>query len=324
VSVLFGALLLLGVGVLAVTEVAPALSDPPATGLQLYVVGPDGLASINVDSGRITPIVDDPDIERLATNADVAIIQRPNPDRLFADTVVSYSEGTGIVPIGEADRVLFDEQGALWLVIDAAGRVNGGAAITSASGGWRSRVFAIPAGRQVVGTSVDGLVTLKGSRRGRMLQVWDPQLDEVVRSMGLVTGVGAVAGSQVLVSLGCLSKGCQIAVVDATTGKRTPLALPTGWVESGPATLTTDGTQVVQVVAGLQGGTGLAVGGPSSMTVNSDVVPAVGTRAFAAQSDWIVVTSENGDAVLVRENDQVTVNIPPRTSVVGVGGSDAQ
>jgi hypothetical protein len=205
------------------------------------------------------------------------------------------------------------------LIVDAAEGVDGGAAITSASGGWRSRVFAVPTGRQVVGTSDDGLVTLRGSRRARTLQIWDPQLNEVVRRLGLVTGVAAVQGSRVLVSLGCLSKGCQEAVVDTNTGRREPIVLPTGWVSSGSATLTRDGTQVAQVVAGLEGGTGLAVGSPSQMSVDSEVEPGVGTRVLTTESGWFVVNSADGDAVLVQGDDQVAVNVPPMTTVVGVG-----
>jgi hypothetical protein len=55
------------------------------------------------------------------------------------------------------------------------------------------------------------------------------------------------------------------------------------------------------------------------MTVNSSVQPAVGTGIFVSESGWLVVTTGDGDALLVRGSEQVGVELPPGSEVVAVG-----
>lgn len=316
---LLGGAVVVAVVALAVAEVAPAMSGRPDTDLQVFLTGQGGLQAIRVDTGERHLILDDPDITSVTPVGATAVFMQPNPDSLFANAVLSYDDGPSLEPLGEADRVALDGNGGLWLVVDSSDGFPGGAVVTGPGGGSRSRVFTIPVGRQVIGAAADGLITLRGHTRGRTLQVWDPQHNDVLRSLGIVTGVVAVRNAQVLATYGCLSKGCQSAVVDTRTGRRELVVLPPPWVESGPASLSPDGSTVAQVVSRIDGTTGVAVGAPRQMTVNSSVQPAVGTGIFVSESGWLVVTTGDGDALLVRGSEQVGVELPPGSEVVAVG-----
>jgi hypothetical protein len=294
-------------------------SAGPSSGLTLVTRSDDGLRTVTSDAGETATLNVDPEVLDEVTAVGAAVVlQTRNKRSEAADSVYSYAVGSSHARVGEADRVVVDDTDGLWLVVDAAGRTDGGVVLSGLAGSSRSRLFTVPSGRQVVGVTSDGLVTLVGDHRDRRLQVWNPLLGQVMARLGYVTGVLGVHQGRVLASSGCLSKGCTTNLIDTATGRSTPVEPPAGWTESGPAVLAPDGRTVAQVVAAADGTQGLALGSPSSMTVVADVVPGVAAAPHFAADGWLVVTDEAGDALLVRGDERVTVALGVGERLVAV------
>ncbi|MEO8328655.1 MAG: hypothetical protein ABI586_01500, partial [Candidatus Nanopelagicales bacterium] len=263
-------LVLVATAALAFRELAPFSSSAPQTDVEVLVVqtsqsGGDRLSWVNADGGDAVVLSEDSTVDEVYVDRGITWVQVPNTDQVFADSVVAYGLDGVSAQVGEADRLVIDPNGGVWLVVDSTSHTRGAVALAS-SGGSRSRLFTVPLRRQVVGATSDALVTLKGGQRDRRLQLWDPQLSEVVADLGSVTSVLGVANTSILVGNGCLVLGCQVLVVDAISGVQREVHLPSGWLQSGPPTLASDGQTIAEVVRDTEGRTGLAVGLPEHMT----------------------------------------------------------
>ncbi|HVQ88090.1 MAG TPA: hypothetical protein VMT88_07905, partial [Actinomycetes bacterium] len=190
--------------IFVLVEVNPFARSAPLTNVDLLVsesqvTEGDRLTWISVDDQTVSVVSDNVEVDETYTVGDgEVILQLPNPDRIFADSVVSIDREGATRQVGEADRVVVDPTSGLWLVVDSSGHTRGGVALTNTTGAWRSRVFTVPVHRQVVGATTDALVTLDGQERNRRLQLWDPQLSEVIADLGDVTGVLDVQADSIL------------------------------------------------------------------------------------------------------------------------------
>jgi hypothetical protein len=312
-----------GLVVALVIELQP-WAGPPTTGLKLLTEDSGGLTWVDVDSGVRTPIAIDADAE-LAEPVVVGggvVVRYATGDPELADRVVGYRDDGSTHEVGEADLVVPTTGTALWLVVDGSGGTEGGVALTTAFGDWRSRVFPTPPRMDVVGATTDGLVVVRGEFRYRELQLWDVQLGEPIRSFGLVVGIRDVRDSRALVTTGCLTSGCSSAVVDLSTGTSVEIAIPAGYTESAASVLTEDG--IASVFNDRVGSSALAVGPPDDLQVLTieGLEPARGAQALPASDGWLVVATADGDAVLWRQGadpDQLpTVALEADERVIGV------
>ena len=304
--------------VVVAVNLVPGFFGGPTTGVRLVVADPAGLAWIEADGGDRTELADSAGADKVVSIGSATLVQYPNDDLIFADSVVSYRPGLAPVRVGEADRVIPGSPAGVWLVVAAGTDVAGGAALTSASGAWRSHIFTLPIDRELVGAVPGGLVSVSGAHRVRKLQVWDPQLNAVVRNLGWAASVLGVQANSVLVSMGCLSKGCTNLIVDATTGVRRVVQLPVGWLASGPPVLAPDGQHIAQVVDNGSGDLRLAWGSPQHMGLVADVRPAAGAEPEIAENGWLALPDVTGDVTLWRDGQQVKVELPPDNTLVGV------
>lgn len=278
-------------------------AGPPSTGLRLLTEDSGGLTWVDVDSGVRTPIAVDVDaelIEPVVVGGGV-VVRYAAGDPELADRVVGYRDDGSTHEVGEADHVVPTTGTALWLVVDSAGGTDGGVALTTAFGDWRSRVFPTPQRMDVVGATTEGLVVARGEFRYRRLQLWDVQLGEPIRSFGLVVGIREVRDSRALVTTGCLTSGCTSAVVDLTAGRSVEVAIPAGYTESAAPVLTADG--IASVVNDRAGSSALAIGPADDLQVLTieGLEPARGAQPLPASDGWLVVATASGDAVLWRQ-----------------------
>lgn len=277
-------------------------AGPSATGLRLLIEDAGRLTWVDVDSGVRRPIMVDPDatlVEPIVVGGGV-VVRYDTGDPELADRVVGYRDDGRTYQVGEADHVVPVSGTALWLVVEGSGGVNGGAALTTAFGDWRSRVFSTPSQMEVFGATSDGLVAVRGEFRYRRLQLWDVQLNEPIRSFGLVVGIGEVRDNRALVTTGCLTSGCSSAVVDLTTGTSVDVDIPSGYTEAAAPTLTPNG--IASVVNDRTGSPALAVGAPDALEVQTieGLAPASGAQPVPAPDGWLVVTTADHHAVLWR------------------------
>lgn len=285
----------------ALVELAPWLQGPPDTGLRVLVQGEEGLAWVEVDSGRRQEVplggsADDAVVTMVGTGVVVQSPQRPP----VADAVVGYAPSGSVHQVGEADRVLPASRGSVWLVVDGSRGIDGGVALASAYGDWRSRVFPVPPRLQVVGAADDALLALTGRYRSRQLVLWDPQPAERSASLGSVLGVRQVSGDHALVTTGCLTSGCTSATVSLTDGTTTEVSSPPGWSEAGEPGLVGDRGQVAMVVTDETGRSALAVGDPDDLRVVDVPLPASAQRILDAGDGWLVLPAADEDVVLWR------------------------
>ncbi|MEO8107196.1 MAG: hypothetical protein ABI720_07735 [Actinomycetes bacterium] len=324
------ALVALSGWVLAQTQ--PWSTGPPPTGLRLLIDGPAGLTWVDLDTGTRTSATGSADgdalegvgSERVTVVGSGVLIRYPSGEVGFADPVVSYDENGTPADVGEADLVVPASPSSVWLVVDATPPIAGGAALASAYGSWRSRVFTVPPGLAVKGAAADGLVALRGVFRGQNLLLWDPQLQQKIRSLGRVIGVREVTDRYALVSTGCLTTGCSTAMVDVTTGERTQVITPAGWFDVSTPRLLPSMAGVAVVVKNEEGGTGLAVGKPDDLTIVDGLAPALGSQPLAGPDGWLVVPLANGDVVPWREGvdpaDMTPLQLGSDEQALGVSG----
>lgn len=312
----------LGLGLVALlgwVAIDQRASAAPETEVAVVVQTTAGVQTVSVDSGEVRDLATSGErVDSVSTVGDTILLRTANSNPGFADVVNAFTADESAVRLGEADRVVVDGSEGVWLVVDGGGADAGGVVLTGVAGSSRSRVYTVPAHRQVVGTATDGLVTLVGTYRDRRLQVWNPLLGEVMKRLGYVTGVLAVHDDRVLISRGCLTLGCSYAVIDMRSGTSRDVVVPQGWEVSGPAALAPDGETVAQVVSSVDGDTALAMGSARSMQIVPDVSAAVAAPAFFTESGWLAVADETGDVVLVRGNERRTVDLPPGVELVGV------
>lgn len=303
---------------------------PTPTGLRLLTDGPDGLTWVDVDTGTRARVTDATGGRELGGGMEATVVgsgvlvQYPSSDRVFADSVVSYDENGTPGPVGEADLVIPSSPSSVWLVVEADPPTAGGAALASAYGSWRSKVFSVPAGLEVRGATTDGLVALRGVFRGQNLLLWDPQLQEKIRSLGRVIGVREVSDRYALVSTGCLTTGCSTAMIDVSTGERTDVVTPSGWFDVSTPRLVPSMAGVAVVVKNERDDTALAVGRPDDLSIVEDLQPVLGSQALAGPDGWLVVPLEGGDVAVWREGvdteDTTRVQLAPDERAVGVSG----
>ena len=314
------------VGVAALLELAPWTAGPPETGVRLLLERPEGLEWLDVDTGTRTPVPTEPDHEWTDPQvvSDGVVVRYPSGDSVLADRVVSYRAGDAPHEVGEADDLALVTGSALWLVVDSAGSTAGGAALTTAFGSWRSRVFSLPKSLDVVGAVDDSLVVTRGEFRYRRLMLWDVRASAPIRTFDLVVGVRDVLGDRVMFTPGCLASGCSSAVVDVTTGKTTDVKVPVDYAESSAPTLTNDG--VAMVVIDRAGVARIAVGSPNALQVVDvdGLDPARGGDVLPTTSGWLVVSTADGDVTLWRDGLEggalPQVELAPDDRVVGVSG----
>lgn len=300
------------------------------TGLRLLTDGPNGLSWVDVDTGARAAATDagpgrELGDEVLATVVGSGVVvQHPSDDPAFADAVVGYDADGTVAEVGEADLVVPASPQSVWLVVDAAPPTAGGAALASAYGSWRSKVFNVPTGLEVKGATAEGLVALRGPFRGQNLLVWDPQLQQTVRSLGRVIGVREVSDHFALVSTGCLTTGCSTAMVDVSTGERTDVVTPSGWFEVGTPRLVPAVAGVAVVVKSQSGATALAVGPPDDLTIVADLQPDLGSQPLAGPDGWLIVPLEGGDVTAWRKGldaeSVTTVQLGRDERAIGVSG----
>ena len=309
--------------VAAAVELAPWRAGAPATGLRLLTQQGDELSWIDVDTGTRTPLeLEDGEWLDPLVIDDGVVVRYATDDPVFADRVVTYREGEPPHDVGDADTVVPLSGSSLWLVVDGVPPNDGGVALTTAFGEWRSRVFSVPPRMNVVGAVEDGLVVARGEYRYRRVQLWDVQLQEPIRNYGLVVGIRGVMDERAMVTTGCLSSGCGSAVIDLPTGKTTDVVMPTGFTESSAPRLTPDG--VVTVVIDSSGESSLAIGAPDDLRVVTveGMQPARGVQPLPAPGDWLVVPTADGDAAVWREDVDVEhvprVELREDESVIGV------
>ncbi len=313
-------------------QAQPWQTGPAPTGLRLLTDGASGLTWVDVDTGERTPVTDDAtsggreraDGQPATVVGSGVVVQYSSGDAAFADSVVSYRAGEPPQPVGEADLVVPASPSSVWLVVNSDPPTAGGAALASAYGTWRSKVFTVPPGLQVKGATDDGLVVLQGVFRGQRLALWDPQLQEKVRGLGRVIGVREVSDHYALVSTGCLTTGCSTAMVDVSTGDRTDVATPMGWFDVSTPRLVPAVDGVAVVVKNEAGRTGLAVGPPDSLTMVDGLEPALGAQPLAGPGGWLIVPLAGGDVVAWHEGadpEQLRqVELSSDERVVGVSG----
>ncbi len=332
VQVALVAVLLMAMAGWGLVQARPWQTGPAPTGLRLLTDGASGLTWLDVDTGERTPVTDDPtsrgsgrvDGVQATVVGSGAVVQYPSGDPAFADSVVSYLAGEPPEPVGEADLVAPASPSSVWLIVNSDPPTAGGAALASAYGSWRSKVFSVPPGLQVKGATDDGLVVLRGVFRGQRLALWDPQLQEKVRGLGRVIGVREVTDHYALVSTGCLTTGCSTAMVDVSTGDRTDVSTPLGWFEVSTPRLFPAVDGVAVVVKNEAGGTGLAVGPPDDLAMVRGLEPALGAQPMAGPDGWLIVPLAGGDVVAWREGADTErlrrVQLSPAERVVGVSG----
>jgi hypothetical protein len=301
VAVLLAVALVVAVVVALARELAPWWSGPPDTGLALLVRGPQGLAWVDVDSGtrREVHLAGRPARSVALVVGTGVVVQSGEPGPV-ADGVVGYSRSGSTFQVGEADRVLPASSSSVWLVVDGTRGVDGGVALASAYGGWRSRVLPVPPRLQVVGAFDDLLVVRAGRYRSRELMLWDPQASQPIRSLGQTLAVQQVAGGYALVTTGCLSSGCTTATVALTDGATTGLVAPRGWTPVGEATLVGSPGTVAVPVADAEGRMRLAMGTADALELTDAPAPAAGGAVLDAGEGWLVLSAAGGDVVLWR------------------------
>ncbi len=323
--------LLLGLAGWALAVTQPWNSaGPTPTGLRLLTDGPEGLTWVDVDTGTRAGVSDATGGSELGGGLEATVVgsgvlvQYPSNDQVFADSVVSYDEDGTPGPVGEADLVIPSSPSSVWLVVDAEPPTAGGAALASAYGSWRSKVFSVPPGLEVKGATTDGLVALRGVFRGQNLLLWDPQLQQRVRSLGRVIGVREVSDRFALVSTGCLTTGCSTAMIDVSTGKRTDVVTPSGWFDVSTPRLLPSMAGIAVVVKNEAGETALAVGRPDDLSIVDDLQPVLGSQPLAGPDGWLIVPLEGGDVVAWRDGvdveDMTRVQLAPDERAVGVSG----
>jgi len=303
--------------------------DAAPTGLRLLTDGPDGLSWVDVDSGARTTVTGADAGRELGGGVEATVVgsgvlvQYPSDDPAFADSVVSF-DGTGSESVGEADLVIPVSPQSVWLIVDSVRPTAGGAALASAYGSWRSKVFSVPAGLQVEGATSDGLVALRGDFRGQNLLLWDPQLQEKIRSLGRVIGVREVSDRYALVSTGCLTTGCSTAMIDVSTGERTDVVTPSGWFDVSTPRLLPTMAGVAVVVKNREGETALAVGTPDDLTIVEGLQPELGSQPLGGPDGWLIVPLEGGDVVAWRSGvdaaDATRVQLGSAERAVAVSG----
>lgn len=317
----WAALSLLALGivvVMALVEVAPTLEGAVSTNVRLLARNSDGLFWVDVDNGRQIQLPGTAAADEASATDSAAVVQLPNPDRIFADSVVAFRNDEVAAQLGEADRVVPDPAGGLWLVLDSEDDVAGAVALTSVAGEKRSRLFTVPVDREIVGAVAGALVTLKGEHRGRQLQLWDPLLGQVVGRLGFVIDVFEVAQTRALVSLGCLNKGCSTTVIDTDTAKRSVVEPPPGWWGAGPVVLGPTAQDVAQVVTNSDGDVALALGPPQALAVVDTLSPAVGSQPVISPSGWIAVTDVDGNVHVWRNGQERVVELARGSQVVAI------
>lgn len=301
VGLLLSVALVAAVLTAGVLELAPWLQGPPDTGLRVLVQGEEGLTWVDVDSGRredvpLGPGADDEVVTLVGTGV---VVQRPQSEPV-ADAVVGYASSGSVHQVGEADRVLPASASSVWLVVDGSSGVEGGVALASAYGEWRSRVFPVPPRLQVVGTADDLLLALTGRYRSRQLVLWDPHAAERTASLGWVLGVRQVAGGYALVTTGCLTSGCTSATVSLSDGTTTEVSPPAGWSEAGEPGLVGVLGQVAMVVTDGTGRSALAMGAPDDLRLVDVALPPSAQRILDAGDGWLVLPAADEDVVLWR------------------------
>jgi hypothetical protein len=314
VGLLLSGALVAAVVTAGLIELVPWLQGPPDTGLRVLVQGEEGLAWVDVDSGRRQDLplggsADDGVVTMVGTGV---VVQRPQRPPV-ADTVVGYASSGSIHQVGEADRVLAASASSVWLVVDGSRGVEGGVALASAYGEWRSRVFPVPPGLQAVGTADDSLLALTGRYRSRQLVLWDPHAAERTASLGWVLGVRQVAGDYALVTTGCLTSGCTTATVSLSDGTTTEVRPPPGWSEAGEPGLVGEEGQVAMVVTDETGRSALALGAPDELRLVDVVLPASANRILDAGDGWLVLPAADEDVVLWRAG--LSVDRQPRVEL---------
>lgn len=295
----------------------------PVTDRRVLVAGADGLTWVDVDTGLGREVI----VGETSGSGSVSVVgsgivvRQPQPGP-FADAVVGLAETGSVHQVGEADRVLVASSGSVWLVVDGSRGVEGGVALASAFGAWRSRVLPTPPRLQVVGVSDDLLVALRGRYRGRELVLWDPQRSAPVGLLGRALAVQQVAGGHALVTTGCLSSGCSTAVVSLSDGSTTEVVAPAGWTQAGEVTLVGRDGNVALVVTDVSGETALALGQPDDLRVTEVASPAPTHPVLDAGDGWLVVPITGGDAVLWRPgipaDEQPRIELAEGEQVVGV------
>lgn len=300
VWVVTGALVALAL-VAVVRELEPWQAGPPTTAVELLVRDAAGVAWVGVDNGARREVgVPDGPFDGVATVVGAGVVVQERQPGPVADAVVGYGAGGSVHLVGEGDRVIPASASSVWLVVDGAGRDDGGAVLASAYGTWRSRVFPVPSRLQVVGAQGDTLLVLVGRYRSRELVLWTPPTAERLRSFGQVLAVQQVLGAHALVTTGCLSSGCTTATVSLTDGETIDLRAPQGWTLAGEPRLVDRTGRVAVVVADATGQTRLALGPPGSLQLTDAPTPDAGRAVLAAGGDWLVVPAAGGDAVLWR------------------------
>jgi hypothetical protein len=316
-----------------VVQLRPWAQSQTDTHVKLLVSGPAGVEWIDVDSGRRTPAapgVSGEDSSDAVVVGEGVVAREPTKDPDVADPVIGYSvspDGQNQQPndIGEADQIFPSGTAGVWLVVDPDGRTAGGAALASAYGDWRSRVFTVPPSLQVRGAFGDELVAVRGELRSRQLLTWDPQLQQDIRRLGFVIAVREVAGGYALVTTGCLSSGCTTALVNLTTGRRTDVRLPIGWSEVGEPRLDIATGGVTVVVRNTEGSTALAIGQPDDLQIVRDVTPAAGSQVVPAADGWYAVPESNGEVQMWRAgmsaSELPTAQLSSGERLLGVAGA---
>jgi hypothetical protein len=312
--------------VAAVIDLGLVQSGPPPTHVRLLTTSPDGLAWIDVDSGSRTPVAIPDDVEWSdpVVVGDDVVVRYASDDPILADRVVAFGPDEQAHEVGEADSVVEQGAGALWLVVEGDAPVPGEVALTTPLGQWRSHIFSIPAKFDVVGAVADGLVVARGETRYRRVILWDVQLHQVVRSFDLVVGVRDVAYDHALVTTGCLMFGCSSAVIDLDTGRSSDVRVPAGYAESGAPSLMPDG--IAMVIVGAQGRAALAIGSPQHLSVVDlgGVEPTRGDQALPGPNGWLAIPTTGSGVTLWRPGVDPahlpSVHLSADERVVGVSG----
>jgi len=137
--------------VAAAVQLEPWQASAPVTGLRLLTQQADELSWVEVDTGVRTPIElkDGQWLDPLVIGEGV-VVRYPASDPVFADRVVSYRDEEPPHDVGDADTVVPLSGSSLWLVVDGVPPNDGGVALTTAFGDWRSRVFSVPPRMEIV------------------------------------------------------------------------------------------------------------------------------------------------------------------------------
>jgi hypothetical protein len=133
-----------------------------------------------------------------------------------------------------------------------------------------------------------------------------------------------VAENRALVTTGCLTWGCNTAVLDLATGKQVDVTSPAGYRESGVPQLTDEG--VAGGLTGPDGSPTLAVGPPESLAIVDlgELSLARGADPLTVPGGWLALTTSDGSVVLWRDGLDAEqwpmVSLGPEERVVGVSG----